>query len=190
MPLICLPIALTSVMDMAGCLRTKAAQSMSLEAGLDCTPGCRKDFPCIILSNSRPDNNIWQHDLINVEGTGKVIVHCTVAANCGTVLSVCQGPVMSALCHAGTVISDAQSDVDRTGPVMVKGFATIDNVALINVEGTGMVGVHGTAAAIFGTIRDANCNVVMISQASSEHSVCFAVKQNEGDRAVKALSKR
>ena len=92
--------------------------------------------------------------------------------------------------YAGTVISDAQTDVDRTGPVMVKGFATIDNVALINVEGTGMVGVHGTAAAIFGTIRDANCNVVMISQASSEHSVCFAVKQNEGDRAVKALSKR
>ena len=38
---------------------------------------------------------------------------------------------------AGTVISDAQSDVDRTGTVMVKGFATIDNVALINVEGTG-----------------------------------------------------
>ena len=73
---------------------------------------------------------------------------------------------------------------------MVKGFATIDNVALINVEGTGMVGVHGTAAAIFGTIRDANCNVVMISQASSEHSVCFAVKQNEGERAVKALGKR
>ena len=100
--------------------------------------------------------------------------------------------VVSLIClfNAGTIISDAQSDVDRTGPVMVKGFATIDNVALINVEGTGMVGVHGTAAAIFGTIRDANCNVVMISQASSEHSVCFAVKQNEGERAVKALSKR
>ena len=42
----------------------------------------------------------------------------------------------------GTVISDAQTDVDRTGPVLVKGFATIDNVALINVEGTGMVGHH------------------------------------------------
>lgn len=35
------------------------------------------------------------------------------------------------------MISDAQTDVDRTGPVMVKGFATIDNVALISVEGTG-----------------------------------------------------
>ncbi|CAL8471282.1 g10824 [Coccomyxa elongata] len=90
----------------------------------------------------------------------------------------------------GTVISDAQTDEDRTGPVMVKGFATIDNVALINVEGTGMVGVQGTASAIFTTVRDANANVIMISQASSEHSVCFAVKQAEGDRAVKALNAR
>ena len=53
-----------------------------------------------------------------------------------------------------------------------------------------MVGVHGTASAIFSTVRDANANVIMISQASSEHSVCFAVKQAEGDRAVRALNKR
>jgi aspartokinase len=97
---------------------------------------------------------------------------------------------LNGLLRAGTVISDAQSDVDSTGPVLVKGFATIDHVALINVEGTGMVGVHGTAAAIFSTIRDANCNVIMISQASSEHSVCFAVKQAEGERAVNALNAR
>jgi hypothetical protein len=39
-------------------------------------------------------------------------------------------------------------------------------------------------------VRDANANVIMISQASSEHSVCFAVKQAEGERAVRALNKR
>lgn len=71
---------------------------------------------------------------------------------------------------------------------MVKGFATIDNVALINVEGTGMVGVVGTASSIFSTVRDAGVNVIMISQASSEHSVCFAVKQAEAARAVLALN--
>lgn len=43
---------------------------------------------------------------------------------------------------AGTQIADEETDVDRTGVVTVKGFATIDNVALINVEGTGMVGVQ------------------------------------------------
>ena len=54
----------------------------------------------------------------------------------------------------------------------------------------GMVGVHGTASAIFTTVRDAAANVIMISQASSEHSVCFAVKQAEADRAVDALNHR
>ena len=82
------------------------------------------------------------------------------------------------------------ADVAARGDGMVKGFATIDNVALINVEGTGMVGVPGTAAAIFSAVRDAGCNVAMISQASSEHSICFAVKMEEADRAVAALEAR
>ena len=88
----------------------------------------------------------------------------------------------------GTQISDERTDCAITGAVMVKGFATIDHVALINVEGTGMVGVVGIASSIFSTVRDAGANVIMISQASSEHSVCFAVRQAEADRAVLALN--
>jgi hypothetical protein len=53
-----------------------------------------------------------------------------------------------------------------------------------------MVGVPGTAAAIFQTMRDANINVIMISQASSEHSVCFAVKSGDSQKAVDALRRR
>lgn len=53
-----------------------------------------------------------------------------------------------------------------------------------------MVGVPGIASAIFSTVRDAGVNVIMISQASSEHSVCFAVKSSESDSAVKALRLR
>lgn len=49
---------------------------------------------------------------------------------------------MTARWLAGTQISDESTDTEHTGPVSVKGFATIDNVALINVEGTGMVGVQ------------------------------------------------
>lgn len=74
--------------------------------------------------------------------------------------------------------------------VPVKGFATIDKVSLINVEGTGMVGVPGVASAVFGTVRDAGVNVIMISQASSEHSICFAVKASEAELATKVLEKR
>ncbi|KAH7568371.1 hypothetical protein JRO89_XS07G0282800 [Xanthoceras sorbifolium] len=72
----------------------------------------------------------------------------------------------------------------------VKGFATIDNLALINVEGTGMAGVPGTANAIFGAVKDVGANVIMISQASSEHSVCFAVPEKEVKAVAEALQSR
>ena len=73
---------------------------------------------------------------------------------------------------------------------LVKGIATIDDVCLINVEGTGMVGVPGTANSVFSAVKEAGCNVVMISQASSEHSICFAVRSHEADKAVSALNKK
>jgi aspartokinase/homoserine dehydrogenase 1 len=73
---------------------------------------------------------------------------------------------------------------------LVKGFATIENVTLINVEGTGMVGVPGTASNIFACVRDAGVNVIMISQASSEHSVCFACQGAQAAKAVAALEAR
>lgn len=91
----------------------------------------------------------------------------------------------------GTRVSSCTADAEfHGGNVPVKGFATIDEVCLINVEGTGMVGVPGIASAIFSTVRDAGVNVVMITQASSEHSICFAVKAAEGPLAQKVLSKR
>ncbi|GMP47453.1 hypothetical protein CsSME_00015179 [Camellia sinensis var. sinensis] len=72
----------------------------------------------------------------------------------------------------------------------VKGFATIDNLALVNVEGTGMVGVPGTASAIFGAVKDVGANVIMISQASSEHSICFAVPEKEVKAVAEVLQSR
>lgn len=71
----------------------------------------------------------------------------------------------------------------------VKGFATIDAMALVNVEGTGMIGVPGIAHRLFGALREAGVSVVMISQASSEHSICFAVPQSQA-RIVKDAVKR
>ncbi|KAJ4756706.1 Bifunctional aspartokinase/homoserine dehydrogenase [Rhynchospora pubera] len=86
----------------------------------------------------------------------------------------------------GTVICEQPIDeamddetADNNINKLVKAFATIDNLALVNVEGTGMAGVPGTASAIFSAVKDVGANVIMISQASSEHSVCFAVPEKE-----------
>ncbi|KAG2710094.1 hypothetical protein I3843_04G008800 [Carya illinoinensis] len=90
------------------------------------------------------------------------------------------------ICHS--LVNDKEEG--QSLEPLVRGFATIDNLALVNVEGTGMAGVPGTADAIFGAVKDVGANVIMISQASSEHSVCFAVPEKEVKAVAEALKSR
>jgi aspartokinase/homoserine dehydrogenase 1 len=64
----------------------------------------------------------------------------------------------------------------------VKGITSIDQTALVNVEGAGMIGVPGTAQRVFGALREHGISVILISQGGSEHSICFAVPQAEAER--------
>lgn len=79
--------------------------------------------------------------------------------------------------------------ISATSPpgLPVKGFATIEDMSLINVEGTGMIGVSGVAHKLFGALRAVNVSVVMISQASSEHSICFAVPRAQAELARRTV---
>lgn len=72
------------------------------------------------------------------------------------------------------------------GESVVKGFSTIDDVALLNLEGTGMIGVPGIARRLFAALEDENVSVILISQGSSEHSICFAVPKHQAGVARKA----
>jgi bifunctional aspartokinase / homoserine dehydrogenase 1 len=82
----------------------------------------------------------------------------------------------------GTKIS-ATSPMDMP----IKGFAAVEDVVLINVEGTGMIGIPGVAHKVFGALRAVDVSVVMISQASSEHSICFAVPRVHAELAKKTV---
>jgi aspartokinase/homoserine dehydrogenase 1 len=66
-----------------------------------------------------------------------------------------------------------------TSAHMVKGITTIDKVAIVNLEGAGMIGVPGTAQRLFGALQEAGISVIVISQGSSEHSICIAVPDAE-----------
>ncbi|OIT24865.1 bifunctional aspartokinasehomoserine dehydrogenase 1, chloroplastic [Nicotiana attenuata] len=97
------------------------------------------------------------------------------------------------LAAPGTMIcrsTDNEYEDGQRSVFPVKGFATIDNLALVNVEGTGMTGVPGTASDIFAAVKDVGANVIMISQASSEHSVCFAVPEKEVKAVADVLESR
>lgn len=79
---------------------------------------------------------------------------------------------------AGTLICGNPSS-----QLAVKGITCIDRVALVNLEGAGMIGVPGTAHRLFGALRDHDISVILISQGSSEHSICFAIPENQAERA-------
>ncbi|MDZ7643506.1 MAG: aspartate kinase [Woeseiaceae bacterium] len=83
----------------------------------------------------------------------------------------------------GTRIS-ALSDKAST----VKGITAIEGMALVNLEGTGMIGVPGTADRLFAALKTAGVSVTLISQASSEHSICVAVPEPLAGRAQRVIS--
>jgi aspartokinase/homoserine dehydrogenase 1 len=85
--------------------------------------------------------------------------------------------------HPGTRI--ATSGNAKQGPV--RGLSLADQLAIVNVEGAGMIGVPGTAERVFAALRDARVSVVMISQGSSEHSICVVVRASDCARAEVAL---
>ena len=76
----------------------------------------------------------------------------------------------------GTCISNSTKlDEDET----VKGISHIENISIINFEGSGMVGVPGFSKRFFESLSSKQINVVMITQASSEFSICIAVNSND-----------
>ncbi|MBN1681500.1 MAG: aspartate kinase [Anaerolineae bacterium] len=83
----------------------------------------------------------------------------------------------------GTLITNQ----DRTTPGTVKAITGIQDISLITVAGRGMIGVPGIAARTFSAVARQNANVLMISQSSSEQSICFVVPQDKSALVVKAI---
>lgn len=77
----------------------------------------------------------------------------------------------------------------KKGNNKITGISSIDEVALIRVEGPGMVGVAGIAKRLFGTLASAGINIILITQASSEHSICFAVLPKFANDAKSLIEK-
>lgn len=86
--------------------------------------------------------------------------------------------------EVGTTITRSSEENFR----WVTGITHIDAVKLLNMEGSGMVGIPGFSKRFFEVLFQKNINVVLITQASSEHSICVAVKDDEAQAAKEALN--
>jgi aspartokinase/homoserine dehydrogenase 1 len=85
----------------------------------------------------------------------------------------------------GTLISNIVSA--HTNPV--KGISHIDNITLITLEGSGMIGVAGSSKRLFEVLSNESINVIFITQASSEHSICIGILNSDAETAEIAINK-
>lgn len=83
----------------------------------------------------------------------------------------------------GTLINHLEDDRGS----IVKGFSSVDDISLITVSGSGMVGVPGIAMRVFKALSEANINVLLITQSSSEHTISFGVLSQDRELAVERL---
>ncbi|WP_310378075.1 bifunctional aspartate kinase/homoserine dehydrogenase I [Flavobacterium sp.] len=85
----------------------------------------------------------------------------------------------------GTIISN--SATNHSNPV--KGISSIDNITLITLEGSGMIGVAGVSKRLFEVLSQENINIIFITQASSEHSICIGILNADAEIAEIAINK-
>ncbi len=72
---------------------------------------------------------------------------------------------------------------------MIKGISSMNGVSLLSLQGSGLLGVVGASMRLFATLARENVNVILISQASSEHSICFAIDHKDAAKAKAAIEK-
>jgi len=84
----------------------------------------------------------------------------------------------------GTVINQKKTD---QGPSPIKGISSIDHIDLVTIQGPAMVGVTGTSARLFSALARHEINIILITQASSEFSITFAVNPDASATACEAI---
>ncbi|HVF47709.1 MAG TPA: bifunctional aspartate kinase/homoserine dehydrogenase I, partial [Pyrinomonadaceae bacterium] len=85
--------------------------------------------------------------------------------------------------HPGTLI-EAESP---TANEMVRGITSIDGITVLSLEGSGMVGIPGFSKRLFDALSRSLINVILITQSSSEHSICVAIEEKHAAKAKAAV---
>ena len=86
---------------------------------------------------------------------------------------------------AGTYIKHGVSP----SALPIKGISSIDEISVLNLSGSGMVGKAGFSGRLFSMLSREQVNVVLITQSSSEHSITFAVKPADSLKALSLINK-
>lgn len=86
--------------------------------------------------------------------------------------------------------ADAGTQIHNESPhgsEAIRGISSINHIALLSLEGSGMVGIPGFSKRLFEALAMEKINVILITQSSSEHSICVAIDASMADKAVKLV---
>jgi aspartokinase/homoserine dehydrogenase 1 len=83
----------------------------------------------------------------------------------------------------GTLIENSAIKNDSS----VRGISSINKIALLSLEGSGMAGIPGFSKRLFETLANEEINVILITQSSSEHSICVGIEEGHAERAKAAV---
>jgi len=144
-----------------------------------------------IVSNARTIPEITYREVAELAYFGAKVLHPK------TIRPIIEANIRLRVCntfnpdHPGTRLVDSVSwDDSKKEPTdIVKAVTVIRGLQLITIEGRGMLGVPGVAARTFGAVADTGTSVPLISQASSEQSICFAVPAESTTSVIAALEK-
>jgi aspartokinase/homoserine dehydrogenase 1 len=87
--------------------------------------------------------------------------------------------------HAGTTISDNGLGYERA----VRGISSVKDIALFTLKGSGMIGVPNFSYRLFKALSEEEINIILITQASSEHTICVGIADTESKNAKKAIDR-
>ena len=85
----------------------------------------------------------------------------------------------------GTIISKK-----KTKESVVRGISHVEDISLLTLEGSGMIGVPGYSQKLLSVLSQNNINVIMITQASSEHSICIGINSSDVELAENKINER
>lgn len=135
-----------------------------------------------IVSHAKTIEHISYQEAMELSHFGAKIIYPP------TILPVLQSgiPVRIKNTFEQTTVGTLIENVSAPSSDFIRGISSINSIALLSLEGNGMVGIPGFSKRLFETLATAQINVILITQSSSEHSICVGIKEMD-TAAAKSL---
>jgi len=136
-----------------------------------------------LVPNAKPIHHISYQEAMELSHFGaKIIYPPTIQPVMSKNIPVWVKNTFAPADH-GTLVENSTPASDN----IIRGISSINQISLLSLEGSGMIGIPGFSKRLFEALANEQVNVILITQSSSEHSICVAINQSDTDKAKNAI---